>query len=99
MSPKQDPVKIFWNEQPEKKKIEKHNSRILIVKQGTFAPLVFSATGRMGREFSMFVEKLSQLLSTKRKVELSLIAYGITCKISYTVTKLPIMHAREVKVT
>ena len=51
----------------------------------------------MGREFLMFVEKLSQLISTKQKVELSLIAHGITCKISYTVTKLPIMHARETK--
>ena len=51
------------------------------LEQGTFTPLVFSATGGMGRECSMFFEKLSQLISIKRKEELSVATYGIRCKI------------------
>ena len=52
------------NEQEKKKE---YSSRILNVEQGTFTPLVFSATGGMRRECSMFFKKLSQPISTKRK--------------------------------
>ena len=59
-------------------KKREHISRILNVEQGTFTPL--SATGGMGRECSMFVKKLDQLISTKRKEELSVVTCGIRCK-------------------
>ena len=41
----------------EQEKKREYSSRNLNVEQGTFTPLVFSATGRMGRECSMFVRK------------------------------------------
>ena len=53
------------------------------VEQGTFTPLVFSALGGMGGEFSMFFEKLSQPISIKRKEKLSVVTYGIRCEISF----------------
>ena len=53
------------------------------VEQGTFTPLVFSATGGMRRECSMFFKKLSQPISIKRKEKLSVVTYGIRCKISF----------------
>ena len=43
----------------EQEKKREHSSRILNVEQGTFTPLVFSATGGTGRECSMFVKKQS----------------------------------------
>ena len=53
-----------------------YSSRILDVEQGSFILLVFSITGGMGRECSMFVYQLCQMSSLKRK-ELSEAAYGI----------------------
>ena len=44
---------------------------------------MFSATGGMGRNCSMFFKKLSQLIFIKRKEELSVVTYGIKCKISF----------------
>ena len=37
------------------------------------SPLVFSITGGMGRECSMFVERLCQMISLKQNVELSVV--------------------------
>ena len=37
----------------------------------------------MGSECSMLVKKLRQRISTKRKEELSVVTYGIRCKISH----------------
>ena len=48
---------------------------------------MFSATGRMGRECSMFVKKLCQLISIKRKEELSDVTYGIRCQISFALLR------------
>ena len=48
---------------------------------------MFSATGRMGRECSMFVKKLRQLISIKRKEELSDATYGIRCQISFALLR------------
>ena len=46
----------------------------------------------MGRECSMFVKKLikkliTQHISIKRKEELSVVMYGIRCKISYALLR------------
>ena len=57
------------------------------VAQGTFTPLVFSATRAMGRECSMFVKKLSQLISIKQKEESSMTTYGIRRRISFALLR------------
>ena len=43
---------------------------------------VFSGNGGMGRECSMCVKKLSQLISAKQKEGLSVVTYGTRCNIS-----------------
>ena len=43
------------NEKRKKEKTRKKENTVLNVEQGTFTPVVFSATGGMGRECSMFV--------------------------------------------
>ena len=77
-----------------KKKKREYSSRILNVEQGSFTPLVFSATGAMGRECSMFVKKLSQLISINRKEELSVATYGIRSKISFALLRSSLMCIR-----
>ena len=74
-------------EQNEQEKKRQYNTRILNIEQGSFTPLVFSITGGMGRECSMFIKKLSQLVSRKRKEELSVVTYGIRCKLSYALLR------------
>ena len=57
------------------------------IEQGTFTSLVRSATGRMGRECSMFVKKLGHLNSIKRIEELRVVTYDIRCKISFALLR------------
>ena len=66
-----------------KKKRENTIHEFWILNKETFTLLIFSATREMGRECSMFVKKISQLISIKRKEELSGITYRIRCKISF----------------
>lgn len=61
--------------------------RILNVEKGTSTALVFSARGGIRRGCLMFVKKLSQLVSTIQKEELSMVTYCIRCKISYPLLK------------
>ena len=69
------------------------------VEQGTFTPVMFSATGGTGRECSIIFKKLSQLISIKRKEKLSVVTYGIRCKISFALLRSCVcMYKREPKV-
>ena len=78
----------------ESEKKRDYSSRILNVEQGSFAPLVFSITGGMGRDCSMFVKGLCLMISLKRKEELSVVTYGIRCKISYALLRSSLLCVR-----
>ena len=83
----------------EQEKKGEYSSRILNVEQGTFTALLFSATRGMGRACSMFVKKLSQLVSIKRKEELSVVTYGIRCMISFALLRSCLLsYTRESKI-
>ena len=58
------------NKLEKKKKIQFTN-----VEEETFTPFVFSATAGMRKECPKLVKKLSQLISTKRTEELSVVTY------------------------
>ena len=51
--------------QHENEKKRKYNQRVIDIEKGTFTPLVFSTTGGMGKEASIFVKRLSSLLAQK----------------------------------
>ena len=76
-----------WYELNEHEKNRDNSSRISNVKQGSFTLLVFSITGGMGRECSLFVKQLCQMISLKQKKELGVVTYGIRCKISYALLR------------
>ena len=56
---------------------------------------MFSVTGGMGRECSMFFKKLNQLISIKRKEKLSVVTYGIRCKISFALLRSCLLCIRK----
>ena len=51
--------------QHEQEKKRKYNDRVIEVERGTFTPLVFSTTGGMGKEASIFLKRLPTLLAPK----------------------------------
>ena len=51
--------------QHEQEKKRKYNDRVIEVERGTFTPLVFSTTGGMGKEASIFLKRLATLLAPK----------------------------------
>ena len=60
----QDLEKCFNSNEREKKRC--YNQRVLEVEHGSFTPLVFAATGGMGRECSKFIARLADMIATKQ---------------------------------
>ena len=61
------------------------------------SPLVFSIAGGMGRECSMFVKRLCQMISLKQNEELSVVleqSLGIRCKLSYALVQNSLLCVR-----
>ena len=67
----------------EKQKKRSYNQRIQDVERGTFTPLIFGATGGISRECSIFLNRLSDKISEKRKCAKSDVITGIRRKISF----------------
>ena len=59
------------------------NKRIFKAEQGLFIPLLFLITGGMGRECSMFIKTLGQLLSRKHNERLGVVTYAIRYQLSH----------------
>ena len=61
----------------EKEKKRRHNNRILEVEHGSFTPLVFSATGGMGRETKKFYSRLAAIIAEKGQAKQHIITIWI----------------------
>ena len=44
-----------------------YNKRVIQIEQGTFTPLIFTTTGVMGHECSIYHKNLAEKISEKRK--------------------------------
>ena len=66
----------------------------LMFSKELFTKLMFSATGGMGRAYSIFFTKLSQLVSIKRKEKFSVVTYGIRYKISFVLLRSCLLCTR-----
>ena len=55
----------------EKMKCRDYQQRVLQVEKATFTPLVYSTTGGMASQATMFHKKLAQLISDKRREQYS----------------------------
>ena len=68
----------------EREKKRSYNERIMQIEHGTFTPLVFSATGGMGRECEKFYNRLAVTISEKRDVEYNRIITWVRRKVIFS---------------
>ena len=78
----------------EKEKKVKYNNRIIEIEHGTLTPLVFSATGGMGRECEKFFARLSIKVAEKRNVEYGKVTAWIRRKLSFALVRTAHMCIR-----
>ena len=71
----------------EKEKKRSYNERVQQIEHGSFTPLVFSATGGMGRECDRFYRRLCELLAEKKKEPLPMITQWVRRKLSHSLMK------------
>ena len=80
--------------QNEKEKKQQYNERILEIDHGSFTPLVFSIHGGMGRECSMFYNRLAQKISEKKDIHKSTATNWIRTKLSFALLKSALLCIR-----
>ena len=80
----------------EKEKKRQHNMRVLQVENGSFALLVFSINGGMGRgrEASKFYSRLAEMLSEKRNKTYSITMFWFRRKLLFSLVGLIITCIR-----
>ena len=81
----QDLKKCFEINEREKKRA--YNERILEVEHGSFTPLVFSATGGVGRECDKFLKRLAEMISFKENKTYNAVIAWIRQKISFSLCR------------
>ena len=70
-----------------KRKRNANTIKVLEIDHGSFTPLVFSICGGMGRECSMFYNKLVKKIAEKRELHQSIVTNWIRTKISFALLK------------
>ena len=71
----------------EREKKKEYNNRIMEIENGTFTPLVFSATGGAGRECRKFCKRLAEMISEKKKSRYSETVTWVNRKINFAIMK------------
>ena len=70
------------------------NRRIMDIEHGTFTPLVFSVSGGMGKECSMFHKHVAEKISIKTEERYEKVLSTIRCKLSFIILKSVLMCVR-----
>ena len=78
----------------EKMKKLYYNRRIMEVEHGTFTPLVFTTTGVMGHECSIFYKTLAEKISTKKKERYEDIVRYLRVKFSFLALRSTLLCLR-----
>ena len=84
--------KIMKKHEQEKKR--QYNNRIMNIEHGTFTPLVFSLSGGMGTECSMFHRHIAEKIAKKTEERYSKILSIIRCKLSFLILRSCLMCIR-----
>ena len=64
------------------------------IEHGTFTPLIFSVSGAMGKECSMFHKHIAERLAIKTGEKYGKIIFTIRCKLSFLIIKSALMCVR-----
>jgi hypothetical protein len=78
----------------ESEKKRAYNERVMEVEQGTFTPLVFTVSGCMGPECTLFHKSLAEKISTKSGEKYSDVISFIRCKLSFMCVKSALLCLR-----
>ena len=78
----------------EQEKKRNYNRRIMEIEHGTFTPLVFSVSGGMDMECSMFHKNVAERLAIKTGERYEKIISTIRCKLSFLILKSALMCVR-----
>ena len=83
----------------EREKRRAYNQRVSEIERGTFSPLVFSLTGGMGKESTIFYKRLASLLSSKWDEPYSLILNWIRVSLGFSLLRSSIQCLRGARST
>ena len=93
-------------EKHEREKKRHYNNRIMNIEHGTFTPLVFSVTGVMGKECSMFHKHMAEKIASKNEEKYSDVMNVIKCRLSFLILRASLLcirgsrsHKKDAKVT
>ena len=78
----------------EKAKKREYNRRVMEVEHGTFTPLVFTTTGVMGHECSLFHKALAEKISKKRNENYGDVMRYLRVKLSFLALKSTLLCLR-----
>ena len=78
----------------EKEKKRIYERRILEVEHATFTPLVFSVSGGMTRECSVFYKRLASMVADKRGESYNETLCQLRCSLSFMLLRLSIQCIR-----
>ena len=78
----------------EQEKKRAYNETTLQIEHGTFKPFAFPIFGSMGRECRTFYSRLSDLLSEKRDLPISITMNWIQTKIYFALSKASLLCLR-----
>ena len=81
-------------EKHEREKKRQYIHRVMNIKHGTFTPLVFSVTGVMGKECSMFYKHIADKTSKKNDKNYSNVINVIKCKLSFLILRAALLCIR-----
>ena len=73
-------------------KKREYDDRVREIELASFAPLVFSTTGGMGREGTVFYFQLENLLANKQDWEYGTIVSWVHCVLTFSLLKSAIMR-------
>ena len=71
----------------DRKKIRAYGERIQHVDQGSFIPLVFTISGRMGSSAKCFYSRLADLMAEKKRQPRSHVVVWMRCRLSFSLLK------------
>ena len=78
----------------EKEKKREYNRRIMNIEHGTFTSLVFSVSGVLGKECSMFHKYLAEEIAKKIYESDEKVITVIRCKLSFTILRSALLFIR-----
>ena len=84
--------KIYQKHEKEKKR--KYGSRIMEIEHGTFTPLIYSITGGMGPECSIFHKHLANRIAEKTGNKYEKVLTLIRTKLSFLIMKSALLCVR-----